>query len=230
MTYWYYGLGVADTVDAKPIYVDAWRAEYGVDPTPTETHAVLAVARLESGYGEGWKGLMVGSHNQGAIQCLTRPDKNQPPELACPPGCALNADSHASGEMYNACFKTYPSDFEGARDLIRRLNVSGIKEALATGDAVLIATRMRKSRYYEEKCLPTDPGGLQCGDEPRILRYAAKIARNAKELAAKLGEPVLVTMPADGDDSSSSFAGSVIGGVILGLFALGTVSALRARK
>jgi len=134
-----------------------------------ELQTAQAIARFEGGYGDGWVGEGVGSHNWGAIQCGHY--------APCEPGCFQNGDSHADGAKYQGCFRIYPDDLAGAGALLHQLyRRQGVPEAMAAGDATAVAEAMRATGYFEAPA----------------TRYATAIETHAGELSASLGEPHLV--------------------------------------
>ncbi len=152
---------------ARSILNTVWR-DFGA-PAPGELQAVQAIARHESGpgYGDG----MQNANNWGSIHCTTGPP--------CGDACVEHTDTDASGTTYTTCFRKYATPEEGARDLLRELlRRSPVRQVLASGNATAIASAMRSTGYFEA---PTEV-------------YSAAIARNAKAIAASLGEPLIVSL------------------------------------
>lgn len=149
----------------------------GYLPNLAMLQVVGAIARLESGYGGGWKngpcGPCIcdgeGSNNWGAVQCGT--------EAPCGPRCFVYLDHHADGSPYCGCFRVYDTPEDGASDLVANLFASiDVEAAASRGDARGVADAMHAHGYFE-----SDPS-----------TYAAGIARNAKAIAQNLHEPARV--------------------------------------
>ena len=165
---------------ARSILRNEWRKFRGAAPTDTMLQAVGAIARHETVYGHadkppGWSD----THNWGAIQCAGT-------VAPCPEGCFEAKDTHADGTPYQGCYKVYPSDEAGAFDLIQTLLAKGLRDALASGNAVTLAAAMKKRGYFEDS----------------IDHYSKDIANNAAAIARAMPEPLRVTL--GGPSSSSS--------------------------
>ncbi len=152
--------------EARSVVLAAF-AKRGIQPNLQAAQAVQAIGRFEGAYGSAygnWK-------NWGAIQCTSAPP--------CPPNCVELTDTHADGTPYRWCYRVYLTHVDGAADLVRELyRRQGVPDALAAGDAQLIAKRMRATGYFEA----TED------------RYAKAIANNAKEIADNLSEPLVVAI------------------------------------
>jgi len=133
---------------AAPIMREAARAELGRDPSDFELAYLLAVAFLETSYGRGWKGAMVGSNNWGAVQC-GKAAQNAP-------GCIPYEDSYSDGTKYAINFRSYPSAVDGARDVVKHVITNRPKTAEALrrrgGTAFDASYAMRREHYYGGFC------------------------------------------------------------------------------
>lgn len=104
---------------------------------------VCAWAWLESKYGTAWKGSMAGSHNWGAMQAGSKWAGRK----------AITGDTRPGPNgttiRYEAAYRCYDSDAEGAEDMIRLL-VQGYDgravEALVAGDVLAFAEALRIHR------------------------------------------------------------------------------------
>lgn len=183
---------------AAGIVNQAFHQVMGRYPTPAERQIVMAVSDLESSYGKGWgKGSSTGgkgSHNWGAVQ--TR-DKSTP--------SFGHQDSSIEGK-YNARFKAYSSDVDGAADVVRILfkgtrpqrmpdpsqgnralgkEVHGpgrgqlIEQAAQSGDTLDFSRAMWFTGYYE---------GTAPTYQERIKRHAEGIQNRINQIASALGE------------------------------------------
>jgi hypothetical protein len=124
----------------------AFRNVMGREATPTELQYAQAVAWLETNYGQGWKGAMVGSNNWGAVQCGKTATGT----------CIQYQDSRADGTKYSVGFRAYPSAVAGAEDVVRHVFQKRPKTASALASSTPSAYRasyaMRRERYYEGFC------------------------------------------------------------------------------
>lgn len=190
---------------ARDVITEAFKAQLGREPTRFERQMIQGVAATETSYGRGWgptcKGACVGSHNWGAIQAT-----------ASQPSCPCS-DSHQDGTRYAQGFRTYASDVDGARDLVRHMTTLRpmTAAALAAGSGSdAVARAMYLEKYFGAGC-PTaiktyGPGthrqssmytrggatteaGKAC-DAEAVGQYANKLARHVQELATALDEPV----------------------------------------
>jgi hypothetical protein len=143
-----------------------------VDPslTAAESQAVRAVASHETSYGTGWKdGEGAGSFNMGAIMTGETAD-------AC--SGFKHGDSNPD-EKFNGCFKVYPSESSGYRDLIRVLLKSNVRNAARKGDLLGIARAMFDNHYYT---------GTSHEPEVNIERYHDALRSNLDSIIAATGE------------------------------------------
>jgi len=167
--------------DAYEVLKSAWPDTGLPEPSDAELHAAMCVARLETQYGEGWKSVMVGSNNWGAIQA------GKPP--ARPGYSRLYQDTHpnekGTSTIYHICFREYPTPEEGAADFLRVLYVRRPKVLAAAGEASIqaVAEAMHESGYYE---------GFGATIESRIANYANALWRNYQTILKRTGwQPVL---------------------------------------
>ena len=142
-------------------------AIFAGDYTNAEQQFARAVARFETFYGRGWKGAGEGSHNWGAVQA--GPGWSGP--------FFVQTDTHENGEKYQARFRVYPNDTEGARDAARILLKPNVREALRRGDGLAAVEAQRANGYFEAP-LPL---------------YQAKIRENYARMIAATGEEPLLS-------------------------------------
>jgi len=198
---------------ARDVVTKAFALVVGRAPTLAERQAVQAVTRFEGGYGSGWGSSGgAGSNNWGAVQGSGSA------------GSFQHVDTHADGSKYTTAFKRYSSAEEGAADVVRLLTTlrPWVLHVLGSGSATAQATEMRRHVKIGE---PMWPGGPKAEREnwgymeAAVPMYASAIARNARELAANLGEPLAVTLdgsgraPGGGPSAPSSNGGA--GGMAL---------------
>lgn len=167
-----------DTVQARPIIASQWAALALPPLNRAGQQIVQAIARLESGYGSGWKPPMDSSRNWGAVQCRkTGSDCSTEYQGA---ECVLYSDTLDGTEAtrYSQCFRVYPSHEEGCKDFLRELVIKrpAVLPTLNTGNALHVAETMRRNKYF----------GAPANT------YAQAIVNNAREVARRLGEPLEV--------------------------------------
>lgn len=107
-----------------------------------ELQYLLAVSRLESGYGDAWKGDGVGSNNMGAIQVT-------PAMVAAGVPFFETRDTHEDGTPYIGRFRRYPSKHHGLIDLARVLLKPNVRAAIARGDGDAAVAEQRRNGYFE---------------------------------------------------------------------------------
>lgn len=135
--------------EARAVMLDAWRAEHGREPSAAELLYSLGVAKLETSWGRGWKGAMVGSNNWGAVQCGKGVDQST---------CIEYEDSHSDGTKYKVGFRSYPTPVEGARDVVRHLTRhrpltwAVMRRPIESATINDFARAMREERYYGGFC------------------------------------------------------------------------------
>lgn len=183
---------------AADVVSRAFHQVMGRWPTPAERQIVMAVSDLESSYGLGWgKGNSTsgaGSHNWGAVQTK---DKSAP-------GFG-HQDSSIQGK-YDAKFKSYSNDVEGAADVVKLLfqgtrhqrmpdpsqgnralgkEISGptrgelIEQAAQLGDTLAFSRAMWYTGYFE---------GTAPSYQERIMKHAEGIQHRINQIASALGE------------------------------------------
>lgn len=144
----------------------AWAAQFGpgTEPTPTELLSVLAVARHETAFGRIGQFGRNDSHNWGAIVCARG--------HADPSHCFVGG-MQGKGAVN---WRLYPSDLEGARDMIRELHRRpAVRVAMVLGEPYALAEAMRQSSYF-----------IADSSAP----YGAALDRHMRELRASLGAVV----------------------------------------
>lgn len=159
-----FALAVTSDTWAREIIIKAFPKVMGRQPTEGEIQAVQAVARLETGYGNGWKEAGRGSNNWGAIQCGSSCKVNGKCDLS---KSFEHRDStpqdDGTTKWYVTCFKKYPTPEDGAADLIATLFKSDRKStkggqgtrgerlsaAVANGDLKGFSEAMYDTVYYE---------------------------------------------------------------------------------
>lgn len=184
---------------ARAVILRAW-ARTGGPRTLTELQTVQAIARYESGasYGNG------SSHNWGSIQTTHAPP--------CGPNEIELTDHRADGTPYQACFRKYDTDEDGAAALIYELTRRpAVAAALDSGNATRVANAMHDTKYFE-----ANPAG-----------YAKGIANVAKSIAATLREPQYLSLT--GPAITSSPAGEIGGALIIAAIAYFIWRDLRTR-
>ncbi len=163
------------------VHDDAWARDVLIRVWPTSKwpitvaalQAVQAVGRLEGRYGYPQDPQWQGSHNWGAIQAPHGDDSNS----------FEHKDTHADGTVYVARFRKYPTDEDGASDLIRELYRRGPVAAILIEPGPISAAAMAKAMH--------DTGYFELAPE----KYAQRIFSNAQAIAKSLGEPLEVTGP-----------------------------------
>lgn len=184
--------------------------QQGQEPSLAELQILGAIADLESSYGRGWKGQMVGSNNWGAITCGANPDS----EGNCPPGCSPNRDSSPYSGEYVTCFRRWATPEEGAAGLVKLIyKWPEVVAAIQAGDIDGTSLGMRQRNYY----LGTDPDPLKAA-----ATHAASLDKRVGEIVAALGETRAAQRggAASGGDSLVSSTGGKIAKGVLFLAAL----------
>lgn len=151
-------------VAARGVLTQAFQNVMGRAPTLAEIQYAHAVAWLETNYGNGWKGAMIGSNNWGAVQCSA---SNQGGA-----NCIPYQDSQSSGQTYAISFMKYPDPVSGAEDVIRHIfKLRPITaESLANNEPTFDTSYdMRREKYYGGFC----PNATkQYGSEPANASFA----------------------------------------------------------
>lgn len=166
---------------------------------------VQAVTHLETVYGLGWKGAMVGSRNWGAVQCAKSSDAD----------CIAYQDSNPDGSKYTVSFRRYPTDVDGAADAVRHvveLRPRVASELRRSGPSVMRTSyAMRRERYFGGFCPQAtakygaavarasfadpdrDEGTRACAREA-IEAHAKAIYARAQEIAQANNEPLTLEL------------------------------------
>lgn len=209
--------------EARGIMTQAFKNVMGRAPTPTELQYAQSVAWLESNYGRGWKGAMVGSNNWGAVQCALK--------SAGQPGCILHKDSHPDGTVYQIGFKSYPSPVAGAEDVVRHVFKHRPRTAesltAANPSAYRTSYAMRREKYYGGFCPNAtkkygaeaarasfanpdrDEGTRACMQEA-VDGHAKLTGALSREVATANADPAPLN-PGSFDDADSWWLGTVSG-------------------
>jgi len=155
----------------------AYRAVTGMNGTKFAVRMVHAVAELETGFGRGWSGTGRGSNNMGAIQSG---------QVPCDPAFSFQytdttPQADGSSRPYSICFKKYPSQLEGLKDLTRVMveNRPAVKQALKKGSELAVSATMWLTGYYE---------GFGPDEDDRIVNHYLALFKNARKIALGLGE------------------------------------------
>lgn len=184
---------------ARPIMAAAFARVMGRKPNLFELQYAQAIAFLESSYGRGWKGEMVGSNNWGAVQCASG---NQS-------GCIPYRDSFPDGTTYAITFRSYASPEDGAVDVIRHVFSlrPRVAQALASGGATAFraSLAMRRGKYYGGFCpkataqygaqvardsfaYPDRDGGTMACEQEAVSLHANRVANDIKTIADANGD------------------------------------------
>lgn len=180
------------------------------------------VALLESTYGLGWKGAMVGSHNWGAVQCTNQSAAD----------CIAYQDSYPDGTTYKVSFRRYADDIAGADDVLHHVLDVRPKVAAALAEprpSVMRASyAMRREHYYGGFCpVATKSGGSEaaqasfatpdrdaatkaCAREA-IEAHAKVMWNHVQEIAAALGEKPALELGSYAD-ADAWWHGGAVGG------------------
>ncbi len=185
---------------AAEVIRQAFLAEMGREGTDAEIQYATAIANIESSYGRGWKGAMVGSNNWGAVQCAANAQTAA--------GCIPYQDSFSTGQKYNIAFRSYPTPVDGARDVIKHIFKKRPRTAAALSEDAPCVFRaslaMRRESYYggfcpkatnrygatsiiaKENRNPVSEAALACEREASEL-HAKRVATLLQEIAPAAG-------------------------------------------
>lgn len=126
---------------------DALARHYGHQPTEGEVLHLAGVARLETSWGDGWKGAGKGSFNMGAIQCGSGWKGDRFSYVDTHP----NADG--TNTPYRIDFRKYPTAEAGWDDLVKVVYVNrgreSVRVAAAANDTYRVSERLHATGYYE---------------------------------------------------------------------------------
>jgi hypothetical protein len=143
--------------EARTAIVEAFRAEFGREPTQSEAQFAQGIACVETGgvydatsYRNVVTGERItGTHNMGAIHCRALPP--------CPADCFEATDTKADRTEYQACFARYESAAAGFRALVRRVyggrDGSSVLAAASSGSPSSFASALKATGYF---ALPVD--------------------------------------------------------------------------
>jgi len=131
--------------EARSILQDAWTQLTGSAPSERELSFVQSIALMETGYGrigQFEKFAANGQYNWGALEAARLPDGS------CKAGMVPGIDS---GKQ--VCFLAFDSDVKAAKAYLWNLisnpymaaRTAATRAALATGDALAVATAMKTS-------------------------------------------------------------------------------------
>lgn len=179
--------------EARAILLSVWKKTTGEVATLPELQIAQAIGRFEGRWGSSRA-----KNNWGGVQCTTLPP--------CPSGCFEYTDSHADGSKYQGCLRVYPTQEDGAADMVRLLTTKrpAVWSAMKQGDAGKVASKMRATGYHETAS----------------SKYQAAIYGNAAQIAKELGEPLKVKKGTTGAASEASGRGVLLIMAVLGALAL----------
>jgi hypothetical protein len=205
------------SVQAYAIATRALPIALGREVEPSEIWAVLAVARVESGYGSGWTSPphapdMVGSRNWGAIQCVEHGAlfrllgttdyeraKEAMREYSVPSAvaghCAMTLDWLPGKGWFAHPYRCYASHDEACGALGKQLDGSGVLDAVREQpDTWTLAAAMFDAHYY------TGKSGKRDVEVPIRARQLADAVRGiAERLGGSVTPPLaLVEAAPDG--------------------------------
>lgn len=158
---------------ARDVLEAAFRQNFGRAGNMAALQYGQAVSSLESGYGQSvYRNRVTGEsrvlRNWGAEQCRSRPP--------CPENCFEATDTHEGGDAYQACFKVFSTDEQGAASFLRTLyggTRSGVLRLAEQGDFRGAVAEQRRTGYYEA---PEE-------------KYWEAVDGNVDKIAAALNEP-----------------------------------------
>lgn len=165
---------------ARSIIVGPISQYLGRPPSLIEIQVPQSIAYMEGHYGHDYQNAEESALNWGSVHCKA-------PHPPCP-GCFVAKDvSPKSGKRYDACFRIYATDEEGAADLVREVYRRRIvREAIPSGDSLHIADAMERSSYF--KAYPKVR-------EKRVWGYASTMHEVAEEIARHMREPLMLKPP-----------------------------------
>jgi len=211
---------------ARDILAEAYRAEFGREPSQGELDFGLATAYFESGYGRAgaatWAALgqfaryaSEGLYNWGALQTSKASENTRPGKDA--------------GRVVH--FYVYRSDVDAARAFLRSWGGGrrgDVLAAAATGDALQVSAAMKRHGYYEGFHVP--PGGLTTektrargfveessaeeAHRKNVADYAGALERYRRVVTGPGGVP---------DPSPDANPPSVLGGAVALLLVAGAI-------
>jgi hypothetical protein len=205
---------------ARAALSDAWDRIPGM-PAKTDSalQMVQAIALGPEGSDGGscWSRCPGVCHNWGGVQLPGSPVTHDGTEPSCPDGSAPCVDttpqSDGSSKSYGVCFKTYPSQADGAVDYLRTLILrsNDTQTAVGSGSALKMADAMYDSHYFQ---------GFGATREERVATYAKAIMSGARRISGSLGEPLYLSEDGGGGVSSDDAGMLLFGAMCLGAAAL----------
>lgn len=142
-------LGALSHARAREVLEAAFRQSFGREAKMPALQYSQSVSLVEGGYGQSqYKNRLTGEsrvlRNWGAEQCRSRPP--------CPENCFEATDTHEGGDAYQACFKIFSTDEQGAASFLKTLYGgarSGVLRLAEQGDFRGAVAEQRRTGYYE---------------------------------------------------------------------------------
>ena len=169
----------------RSILAEAFRVGFGRPGSTSELQCLQAVAKLETNYGDGWRGAGKGSNNIGAIQ-----KGSWARETFVYTDTRPNADGTST--PYQTHFRKYPTLLDGAIDLVRVVYKIQRRDVLVLppakrGDLAGFSAGLYDSHYYE---------GWGRNRDERIAHHLKAVKDAVAKQAAALGEQMPDGTPA----------------------------------
>ncbi len=174
--------------DARALVLEGYKRLMGVYPSRSVAQAVQGIGKLETQYGQGWKGAGKGSNNWGAIQYGKKP---------APDGHSfLYTDTHpksdGSSVAYQVYFKSYDTPLDGCIDLIRTVYFwvskggqlrrdKWVLVPAERGDLLGVSRGLYYTGYYE---------GFGKDPPARIYNHYKRLYQLVQQIASGCHEPV----------------------------------------
>lgn len=180
--------------EARALATEALLQRFGRAPHPGEVVHLAGISRLESSYGDGWKGAGRGSNNMGAIQCgakwkgdrFTYTDTKPLPD--------------GTSKSYVTSFRKYATPLEGWLDLVAVAYVNRGRETVRSAaefqDTLGVSTELHRTGYYEGFGKTVDD---RIQNHYRLLARAIKDATGAGESAKIRAIPPTIRRGCRGD-------------------------------
>ena len=166
--------------EARALATEALGQRFGRAPHPGEVVHLAGISRLESSYGDGWKGAGRGSNNMGAIQCGAKWKGDRFQYIDTTP------QSDGTSKRYVTSFRKYPTSLDGWLDLVSVAYVNRGRETVRSAaefqDTLGVSTELHRTGYYE---------GFGKTVDDRIRNHYRQLARAIKD-ATGAGESVKV--------------------------------------
>lgn len=201
---WYDGEVMLDIPKAAADMKTAFQAVHGRAPSREEVQGIMAVSLHETGFGQFWKDEGIGSSNMVAQQ------RGSPP---CGDDAFPYGDSRPQADgtsiAYSACFARFPDAVSGWASAVKLLTTARPKVWLAiqNGDTWGEANEMYISHFYE---------GHGKDQAERVNGYAGALQKGAAQIAAALGEPLVMSL-GGGSGGSVGSAVAIAIGVVAGI-------------